>query len=99
MQVSLSSNFSRFSPNDSSGSSDAPARQAEAPEVLNPEEVAPEAGRSPSAEAGSTDDALIEALIEEAIALYTPVPPQANMRERLRRIAAESALAWGGTGV
>ena len=95
MQVSLSSNFSRFSPNDSSGSSDAPAQQAEAPEVLNPEEVAPEAERSPSAEAGSTDDALIE----EAIALYTPVPPQANMRERLRRIAAESALAWGGTGV
>lgn len=90
MQVSLSSNFSRFSPNDSSGSSDAPAQQAEAPEALNPEEVAPEAGRSPSAEAGSTDDALIE----EAIALYTPVPPQASADSAAMRRNLSRMLAW-----
>ena len=94
MQVSLSSNFSRFSPNDSSGSSDAPAQQAEAPEVLNPEEVAPEAERSPSTEAGSTDDALIEALIEEAIALYTPVPPQASADSAAMRRNLSRMLAW-----
>ncbi|MDU2146236.1 MAG: hypothetical protein E7E68_12205, partial [Staphylococcus sp.] len=94
MQVSLSSNFSRFSPNDSSGSSDAPAQQAEAPEVLNPEEVAPEAERSPSAEAGSTDDALIDALIEEAIALYTPVPPQASADSAAMRRNLSRMLAW-----
>lgn len=92
MQVSLSSNFSRFSPNDSSGSSDAPAQQAEAPEALNPEEVAPspKAERSPSAEAGSTDDALIE----EAIALYTPVPPQASADSAAMRRNLSRMLTW-----
>ena len=50
MQVSLSSNFSRFSPNDSSDSSDTPAQQAEAPETLN----APKTEHSPSGEADST---------------------------------------------
>lgn len=92
MQVSLSSNFSRFSPNDSSGSSDAPAQQAEAPEALNPEEVAPspKAERSPGAEAGSTDDALIE----EAIALYTPVPPQASADSAAMRRNLSRMLTW-----
>ena len=90
MQVSLSSNFSRFSPNDSSGSSDAPAQQAEAPEALNPEEVATKAERSPSAEAGSTDDALIE----EAIALYTPVPPQASADSAAMRRNLSRMLTW-----
>lgn len=90
MQVSLSSNFSRFSPNDSSGSSGAPAQQAEAPEALNPEEVAPKAERSPSAEAGSTDDALIE----EAITLYTPVPPQASADSAAMRRNLSRMLTW-----
>ena len=62
--------------------------------MLNPEEVAPEAGRSPSAEAGSTDDALIEALIEEAIALYTPVPPQASADSAAMRRNLSRMLAW-----
>ena len=94
MQVSLSSNFSRFSPNDSSSSSDAPAQQTEAPEALNPEEVTPKAERSPSAEAGSTDDALIEALIEEAIALYTPAPPQASADSAAMRRNLSRMLTW-----
>ena len=92
MQVSLSSNFSRFSPNDSSGSSAAPAQQAEVPAALNPEEAAPspKAERSPSAEAGSTDDALIE----EAIALYTPVPPQASADSAAMRRNLSRMLTW-----
>lgn len=94
MQVSLSSNFSRFSPNDSSGSSGAPAQQAEAPKALNPEGAAPEAERSPSGEADPTGNALDEALIQEAITLYTPVPPQASADSAAMRRNLSRMLAW-----
>ncbi|MBD9232158.1 MAG: hypothetical protein EGW04_01845, partial [Rothia mucilaginosa] len=94
MQVSLSSDISRFSPNDSSGSSDVPAQQAEAPKALNPEGAAPEAERSPSGEADPTGNALDEALIQEAITLYTPVPPQASADSAAMRRNLSRMLAW-----
>lgn len=94
MQVSLSSDISRFSPNDSSGSSDVPAQQAETPKALNPEGAAPEAERSPSGEADPTGNALDEALIQEAIALYTPVPPQASADSAAMRRNLSRMLAW-----
>ena len=93
MQVSLSSDISRFSPNDSSGSSDVPAQQAEAPKALNPEGP-PQAERSPSGEAGPTGNALDEALIQEAITLYTPVPPQASADSAAMRRNLSRMLAW-----
>ena len=62
MQVSLSSNFSRFSPNDSS----APAPDGEH----------------------------LSALIEEAIAAYSPVPPQASADSASMRQNLMQLLSW-----
>lgn len=62
MQVSLSSNFSRFSPNDSSAS--------------------------------APDGEFLSALIEEAIAAYSPVPPQASADSASMRQNLMQMLSW-----
>ncbi len=111
MQVSLSSNFSRLSPLSPNDPSNAAGERPADAQPNNQSDTHPDVLPDPQNDMRSqVQDAdqidslndsphheLLNALVEEAIAAYTPVPPQASADSTAMRRTLHEMLAWAQT--